>query len=59
VLRRVQIATGETEVVASLMPPDPAGIVQVSPVAVTPDGEAYVYGFIRRLSTLFIVDGMK
>jgi eukaryotic-like serine/threonine-protein kinase len=59
VLRRIEIATDETEVVASLMPPDPAGVAQVSPVAVTPNGEAYVYGFIRRLSTLFIVDGMR
>ena len=58
-LRRVEVATGDSEVVAELWPRDPAGVVQVSPVSVTPDGEAWVYGYYRRLSVLWVVDGME
>jgi eukaryotic-like serine/threonine-protein kinase len=59
VLQRVEIATGETEVVATLMPSDGTGVVQIAPIAVTPDGAAYVYGFIRRLTTLYSVTGLE
>jgi hypothetical protein len=57
-LHRLSIAEGKAELVAELMPADPAGVVQVSPVAVTPDGENAVYGYVRRLSELFIVSGL-
>jgi hypothetical protein len=57
-LRRIDIADSETEIIATLMPADPAGVVQVAPVTVTPDGSTYVYGYVRRLSELFIVDGL-
>jgi serine/threonine protein kinase len=57
-LHRVSVATGKRELIAELMPADPAGVVQVSPVSVTPDGEKAVYGFVRRLSELFIVEGL-
>lgn len=58
-LHRVSIADGTTELVAELMPADPAGVTNVSPVAVTPDGETSVYGYVRRLSELFIVEGLQ
>ena len=48
-----------TEVVALLMPDDPAGVVQIGPVAVTPDGNAFVYGYERALSELFVVRGLE
>jgi hypothetical protein len=57
-LHRVSVADGEAELIAELMPADPAGVVQVSPVTVTADGETAVYGYVRRLSELFIVDGL-
>jgi WD40 repeat protein len=57
-LHRVSVADGRAELVTELMPADPAGVVQVSPVSITPDGETIVYGFVRRLSELFIVGGL-
>lgn len=58
-LQRVDVASGATEVVTSLLPSDPAGVVQISPVAVTPDGTAYVYGYVRKLSDLYVVEGLR
>ena len=58
-LRRVDVASGATEIVASLLPRDPSGVVQIGPVAVTPDGDAYVYGYERRLSDLYVVEGLR
>jgi len=58
-LRRVDLIDGTRELIALLKPADPAGVTQISPVAVTPDGSAYVYGYVRRLSDLFIVEGMR
>lgn len=58
-LYRVDLSDGSAEPISTLMPPDPAGVVQVSPVRITPDGEAYVYGYLRRLSELFVVQGLE
>ncbi len=58
-LYRVDLSDGSAEPITTLMPPDPAGVVQVSPVRITPDGEAYVYGYLRRLSELFVVEGLQ
>jgi len=58
-LRRVEIASGRVETVAELMPADPSGVVQVSPVAVADDGGAYVYGYLRQFSHLFVVEGLQ
>jgi hypothetical protein len=57
-LHRVSVADGDAELVAELMPAEPAGVVQISPVTITPDGDVAVYGFVRRLSELFIVTGL-
>jgi Tol biopolymer transport system component len=57
-LHRVDVGSGTSTLVATLMPADPAGVAQVAPVTVTPDGSTYVYGYVRRLSELFIVDGL-
>ena len=42
-----------------LMPPDSAGVQNIGPIRVTPDGKTYVYGFQRRLSDLYLVEGLK
>ena len=40
------------------MPADAAGVSSLSPIP-TPDGSAYVYNYIRTLSDLFLVDGVR
>jgi len=56
---RVSIATGERTPWRDVMPPDPTGVVRISPVLVAPDGEAYAYTYGRFLSTLYVVTGAR
>ena len=55
---RVEIATGRREPWRTLMPSDAAGVSAASP-GITPDGSAYIYSYIRTLSDLYLVDGVK
>jgi WD40 repeat protein len=56
---RVEIATGKRHFVRDLMPADPAGVVNISNVVVTPDAKAYAYNHYRVLSTLYVVNNLK
>jgi serine/threonine protein kinase len=40
-------------------PSDPAGLINIGPIQVTPDGRHYAYGFVRVLADLYVVDGLK
>jgi serine/threonine protein kinase/Tol biopolymer transport system component len=56
---RVDLATGNRTLWKQLMPPDPAGVEFVGPVLPTHDGKAYVYGYRRLLSDLYLVEGLQ
>jgi len=56
---RLNIATGQRTLWKQLMPPDPAGVELVGPIQPSADGKAYVYGYRRMLSDLYLVDGLK
>jgi eukaryotic-like serine/threonine-protein kinase len=56
---RLDISTGQKELVREVMPADGAGIVDIAPIITTPDGSTYVYGFQRTLSDLYLVEGLK
>ena len=56
---RVDLATGARTLWKQLMPPDPAGVEFVGPVLPAPDGKAYVYGYRRLLSDLYLVEGLQ
>ncbi|MDX1645060.1 MAG: protein kinase, partial [Thermoanaerobaculia bacterium] len=58
-IHRTDIDTGAKELVASLRPTDPAGVVKISPVTITPTGHAYAYGYVRALSELLVVEGVE
>lgn len=58
-LYRVEVASGKNQLVRELAPADPAGISVIYQVVVSPDGQTYAYGFIRRLDTLYVVEGLK
>jgi DNA-binding winged helix-turn-helix (wHTH) protein len=58
-LERLDVASGARETVADLTPYDRAGMIgPLSPV-ITADGRAYVWGFARRLSELYVVTGLR
>jgi len=55
-LHKVDLATGKRAVWREAMPPDPAGLINVGPVFVTPDGRTTVYSYTRLLCDLFVLD---
>jgi Tol biopolymer transport system component/predicted Ser/Thr protein kinase len=56
---RLNIESGQRTLWKQLMPPDPAGVELVGPIQPSADGKAYVYGYRRMLSDLYLVDGLK
>lgn len=42
-----------------LLPSDPAGVNNIGPIVLTPDGKSYVYGYHRTLTDLYLVEGLK
>ena len=56
---RLDLVTGQRVMWKELIPSDPAGVSQIGPVIVTPTANAYVYGYHRTLSDLYLVDGLK
>ncbi|HEY3124506.1 MAG TPA: hypothetical protein VGK70_10665, partial [Thermoanaerobaculia bacterium] len=56
---RPDVATGRKEFWRELMPFDAAGVRSISPPLVTPDGKSYAYAYIRTLSDLYLVEGLK
>jgi hypothetical protein len=43
----------------TLMPADGAGITDLSPILITPDGKSYVHEYGRTLSDLYLVESIK
>jgi eukaryotic-like serine/threonine-protein kinase len=56
---RLDLATGRREPWRRLAPPDPAGVVAIDGLNVSPDLAAYVYHYIRRQSDLYLVEGIR
>ena len=54
----LDLATGRRTPWKEFRPPDPAGILQVGPVVVSPDGRSYVYSYRRLLDELYVVTGL-
>jgi dipeptidyl aminopeptidase/acylaminoacyl peptidase len=58
---RVDVATGRREEWLDASPPDPAGVGQlaIGRAVLTPDGRYYAYSYLRTLSDLFLVEGLR
>ena len=52
-------ATGQKHLWKTLIPTDAAGITDLGPILITPDGKSYVYEYGRTLSDLYLVEGIK
>ncbi|HVH72774.1 MAG TPA: hypothetical protein VNB49_16930 [Candidatus Dormibacteraeota bacterium] len=57
-LYRVEWRSGRREFVQELIPSDPAGVIEVFPIIMTPDARLFVYSFDRVLSELYVVSGL-
>jgi len=56
---RYDMATGKVELWKELMVADAAGLNSISRFVATPDGKYYAYSYLRVLSYLQLVDGLK
>lgn len=56
---RLEISSGQEKLVKQLTPTDPAGILEIFSVVMTPDAKTFVYGYDRYLSELYVVDGLR
>jgi DNA-binding winged helix-turn-helix (wHTH) protein len=58
-LYRLEVATGRREPWRVLAPGDRAGISFLTGIAVSPDLKSWAYDYLRRLSELYVVDGIR
>jgi hypothetical protein len=58
-ITRVEIATGRRQLLYKIAPDDLAGIWNIWPVLITPDGKSYVYSDYRVRSDLYLASGLK
>jgi hypothetical protein len=55
----LDLSTGKRTLWKELVPADAAGIDTIRGITITPAAKAYVYGYIRTLSDLYLVEGLK
>ena len=58
-LYRLDLASGKRLLVRTLAPSDSAGLTDVRPVRITPDGKTYAYSYDRALSVLYLGRDVK
>jgi hypothetical protein len=56
---RIDLATGQRSLWKSLEPADAAGIDTIGRVLLSADTRSYVYSYVRTLSDLYLVEGLK
>ena len=56
---RVELTTGRREPWRELAPADRAGVVSIVDPQITPDGTHYAYSYLRALSDLYLVEGLR
>ena len=56
---QVDLATGHRTLWKTIDPVDAAGISTIGGLMITPDAKSYVYSYIRTLSDLYLVEGLK
>jgi dipeptidyl aminopeptidase/acylaminoacyl peptidase len=58
-VERLDLRTGRKQPWKELRPPDSTGVIGIGDVLLAPDGGVYFYGYVRILSKLFIVEGLR
>ena len=56
---RLNVLTGQRQLFREIMPPDVAGLGNISHIHFSSDGRAYVYSYTLLLSELYLVNGLK
>jgi dipeptidyl aminopeptidase/acylaminoacyl peptidase len=58
-IERVDLTNGRRQFVRDLMPPDAAGVTGIAQVLFTHDLRAHAYSYLRNLSNLYVVQGLR
>jgi hypothetical protein len=58
-IERLDLTSGLSTTWKTIQPEDPAGVVGVYRYAVTPDGRAYAYNYLRVLQDLYLIEGVR
>jgi Tol biopolymer transport system component len=58
-IERVDVATGARTLFKEIALDDPTGVERVLSAQITPDGSCYCYSFMRSLSRLYAVEGLR
>jgi Tol biopolymer transport system component len=56
---QLTLTTGERKPWKELTPADAAGLTNLRGLIMAADGKSYVYGYVRTLSDLYLVEGLK
>jgi eukaryotic-like serine/threonine-protein kinase len=56
---RVDTDTGQRQLSRVVSPADPVGVDHIPRILITPDGKSYCHDYLRWLSQLFIVEGLR
>ncbi len=56
---QIEVITGRRKLVYNLAPRDAAGLWDIAPILLTPDGKSYVYSDYKILSDLYVASGMR
>ena len=55
----IDLQSGERTIVHRLLPPDPSGITSILRIVMTPDARSYAYTYVRAISALYLVEGIR
>jgi Tol biopolymer transport system component len=58
-VHRIDLATGQKRLWRELMPTDPAGVKGIGQFTLSADEKTYAYGYMRFLSALYLIEGLK
>lgn len=58
-IARIETRSGHREPVRTLQPPDPTGVTSILRVVMTPDASSYAYTYVRAVSALYLVEGLR
>jgi hypothetical protein len=56
---RLDMATGKMILVRQLVPADRAGVENINPLVLTPDGSEVAYSYLQTLSSLYVISGLR
>jgi len=58
-IHRIELATGKRTLVREIMPANPGGLPGIRSFAMTADAKAFAYNYVRKLSDLYLIEGLK